>query len=150
MKKIKSVITAIAVFTFAILTGCSESSDNPQMFDSAIKESSSSLDKTEKLDVYVKLKPGRSVTFDRENTSLSKFYSIDVNEAFRNESDEIQREICRDLYVAGDYTEYDGMILGCRSYGLDMIRLFVQNRSDKMLDLHIIITGKLKDPDKKY
>lgn len=150
MKKIKSVITVIAVFSFAILTGCSESSDNPQMFDSAIKESSSSLDKTEKLDVYVKLKPGRSVTFDRENTSLSKFYSIDVNEAFRNESDEIQREICRDLYVAGDYTEYDGIILGCRSYGLDMIRLFVQNRSDKMLDLHIIITGKLKDPDKKY
>ena len=140
----------MAVVTFAILTGCNESSNNPQMFDSAVKENSSSLEKKEKLDVYVKLKPGRSVTFDSGNTSLSKFYSIDVNEAFKPVSDEINREICRDLYIAGDYTEYDGMILGCRSFGLDMIRLFVQNRSDKMLDLHIIITGRLKDPDKKY
>lgn len=144
MKTLKMLKAAILIVVIAITTGCSD-----QLTSTGVMEQNSSVNDASKIHAathyeQIRLKPNRSFTFDGNNTSLSRFYSVRVEEIGSNQNDDRSENVCNKISVFSA-SSADDRIFQCTESGFDVSGITIQNNSSEMLDLMVTVTGKLKD-----
>lgn len=155
MKTIKMFQTVITIAVLSILAGCSDQFINPEINskdiagnESVSNETGSSLDN--RYTVQVKLKPYRSFTFNSSNTGLKKINAINA-ESFSGDypgnTKSINGKNCQDISVYSNSLLQDNYI-DCKSSGLDLKEITVENVSSKMVFVNVTLTG-VKDVTKR-
>ncbi|MBV6480084.1 MAG: hypothetical protein HGGPFJEG_02918 [Ignavibacteria bacterium] len=145
IKLIKSVIAVLAV---AFTTGCSDYITSTDSSSNTSASVSAPVKHAGTMEVYCRLKPFKSVTIDRENTTLERFYSVRVNEESNDINDTYQASVCGKISISGD-SEVSTQTLNCINTGFDVSSITIENKSSELLDLHVTVTGKLKPIDTK-
>ncbi|MEO8664764.1 MAG: hypothetical protein ABI462_04640 [Ignavibacteria bacterium] len=147
MKTLK-LIPAILILFVAVLAGCSDdiTSSGDNSLSTYNKGHKPEVDKLTQVPLYhaqIRLKPHRSQTFNYYNTGLVKFNSINFKNLAPIQTAEVAND-CRDMKVSSKtpdnkkgYTEYD-----CKSSGLDLREITVENTSSTFMDLDVIISGE--------
>lgn len=144
MLKSKLIKSAAAFMIAAILAGCNESIPVNTETASAQKESSVSLDNVSDYVEFIRIKPESSYTFNSDNTSFSKIYSVNVIDPYQISDDANGKNVCSKLFIYGHKSESESELLSCNSFGKNLNSVIIQNLTGQLVELKVSLRGKLK------
>lgn len=145
MKTIKILQTGLVIIVLSILIGCSDQLMNPEL--STNNNSSNSYSELStvnsaliSLETQLDLKPNGSYTFDNSNTKFAKIKSIDAEIITVSLPAYID---CNNLFIYSKSSALD-VLINCKSNGLDLKDITIENTSDEAISLSVKLTGVLR------
>ena len=152
MNAIKSFQRALILIVFSLLTGCSDQLMNPEISSSGTNGYESLLTGTgnsavNRLNTEIDLKPYSSYTFSSKNTDFDRINTISAEIITAKLPTLLE---CQGLSIYSISSDAD-IFLSCKSSGLNLMDITVENTSDQPVRVSVVLTGKLlKSKPVKY
>ena len=159
MNTIKSFQIALIIFAVSVLAGCSDQFLSPELNTSVNSSENSEPSSTGNAHVNrftqkIRLNIKGSYTFNYWNTQLLNINSINadvtaryfdgksgaISEIQGNSFEERMKIECQDISVTSSSSESD-IALNCKSNGLNLKDITIENTSSGIIDVYVILTG---------